>query len=128
VTFLSAHFLTTGFYTMSLKPESPESVPVTYSYDASGRHVGFSDAAVAAVGMTTDLEPVEMRSTRFAFEHDKQGRLYVMAPPDGKTETFRDNPVRHLVDELDLDSGEMRPVMKYGEPTFVCLSRGEREP
>jgi hypothetical protein len=33
--------------------------------------------------------------------------------PDGRTERFRDNPVRHLVVEPDPQTGGMRPVTKF---------------
>jgi hypothetical protein len=69
----------------------------------------------------------EPRTPSFTFEHDKQKRLFVLTWPDGKTEKFRDNPVRHLMVEPDPGTGEMRPVIKRGRPAYLYLSREERE-
>ena len=66
---------------------------------------------------------------QFQFSHDKEKRLLVLTWPDGKTEHFRDNPIRQLVVEPDPDSatGELRPAIKNGQPVFVYLCREERE-
>ena len=47
---------------------------------------------------------------------------------DGTTERFRDNPARHLVVEPDLETGELRPAVKYGRPVYIYLCREQREP
>jgi hypothetical protein len=69
----------------------------------------------------------EPRTPAFTFEHDKQKRLFVLKWSNGKTEKFRDNPVRHLIVEPDPQTGGMRPVTKRGQPTYLYLSREERE-
>jgi hypothetical protein len=53
---------------------------------------------------------VEPDTPAFVFEHDKRNRLVILTWPDGRTERFRDNPVRHLLVEPDPQTGEMRPV------------------
>jgi hypothetical protein len=79
------------------------------------------------VKITTYDDPAESRAERFKFEHDTQTRLFVLTAPDGKTQHFRDNPARHLVVEPDPKTGEMRPVVKCGEPSFIYLCREDRE-
>jgi hypothetical protein len=63
----------------------------------------------------------------FSFAHDKEKRLFVLAWPDGRIERFRDNPARQLMVEAEPETGELRPVIKYGEPVYVYLCREERE-
>ena len=70
---------------------------------------------------------VEPQTPPFTFEHDKQKRLFILTWPDGKTERFRDNPARQLMVEPDPETGEMRPVIKRGQPVYVYLCREERE-
>ena len=70
---------------------------------------------------------VEPDTPSFTFEHDKQKRLFVLTWSDGRTETFRDNPARLLMVEPDPETGEMRPVIRRGRPTYIYLSREERE-
>jgi hypothetical protein len=53
---------------------------------------------------------VEPDTPAFVFEHDKRNRLFILTWPDGRTERFRDNPVRHLLVEPDPQTGEMRPI------------------
>jgi hypothetical protein len=55
---------------------------------------------------------VEPDTPAIVFEHVKRDRLFILTWPDGRTERFRDNPVRHLVVEPDPQTGEMRPVIK----------------
>jgi hypothetical protein len=43
--------------------------------------------------------------------------------PDGRTERFRDNPVRHLLFVPDPETGEMRPVTKRGQPALRLISQ-----
>jgi hypothetical protein len=77
--------------------------------------------------LTTHTYSFEPPPPSFRFEHDKQKRLFILTWPDGKTERFRDNPARHLMVEPDPDNGEMRPVIKGGQPVYVNLCREERE-
>jgi hypothetical protein len=70
---------------------------------------------------------VEPDTPAFLFEHDKRNRLFILTWPDGRTERFRDNPIRHLVVEPDPQTGEMRPVTKRVQPAHFYLSREERD-
>ncbi len=69
----------------------------------------------------------EPRAPTFRFEHDKEKKLFVLTWPDGKIERFRDNPAPQLMVEPDPATGELRPVIKHGEPVYVYLCREERE-
>jgi hypothetical protein len=77
--------------------------------------------------VTTVTYGAEPPSPAFQFNHDKAKRLFVLTWPDGKTEHFRDNPMRQLVVEPDPVTGELRPAIKNGQPVFVYLCREERE-
>jgi hypothetical protein len=77
--------------------------------------------------VTTVTYGAEPPSPAFRFNHDKEKRLLVLTWPDGKTEHFRDNPIRQLVVEPDPVTGELRPAIKNGQPVFVYLCREERE-
>jgi hypothetical protein len=87
------------------------------------RHITNEDGSVG----TWYEYSAEPQNASFTFEHDTQKRLFVLTWPDGKTERFRDNPVRHLMVEPDPQTGEMRPVIRRGQPTYLYLSREERE-
>jgi hypothetical protein len=63
----------------------------------------------------------------FEFEHYKRNRLFFLTWPDGRTERFRDNPVRHRVVEPDPQTGEMRTVTNRGQPAYLYLSCEKRE-
>ena len=63
----------------------------------------------------------------FEFEHDADKGIFRLNWPDGKVEVFRDKPVRHLVVQPDAETGEMKPVIKRGRPTYLYLCREERE-
>ena len=54
------------------------------------------------------------------FSHDREKRLLILTWSDGRIETFRDNPARQLVVELDPETGEPRPVTKK-RSAGVCL-------
>jgi hypothetical protein len=60
-------------------------------------------------------------------EHDREKRLYRITDHDGKTELFRDEPVRFLVVEPDRETGDLRPVTYGGLPHYLYLCREERE-
>ncbi len=47
--------------------------------------------------------------------------------PDGKTEYFRDSPVRFLVVEPDPRTGELKPAIRMGRPEYIYLCREDRE-
>jgi hypothetical protein len=75
-----------------------------------------------------DTSPTEETGlSAFAFEHDCQKGIFRLRPSDGEVEAFRDKPVRHLVVEPDAQTGEFRPVVKRGQPTYLYLCREERE-
>jgi hypothetical protein len=63
----------------------------------------------------------------FAFEHDKEKRVFRLRDAEGKAECFRDKPARYLVVEPDPETGEIRPATKHGKPTFIYLCREDRE-
>lgn len=61
------------------------------------------------------------------FKHDMEKRVFLLSGPDGTTEVFRDNPTRYLAVTPDPQTGEMKPVMKHGRPTYLWLCREEHE-
>ena len=63
----------------------------------------------------------------FTFEHDREKGVFRLRWSDGEVEVFRDKPIRHLVVEPDAETGEIRPVLKRGGPTYLYLCREERE-
>ncbi len=111
---------------MSEDRDNPCSVTI-YTYD--------DRAALTDVRNCTD--PVrtgeqdaaaELRQERtFSFEHDAQRGIFRLTWADGKVDVFRDKLARHLVVEQDPLTGEMKPVLKRGKPTFLHLCREERE-
>jgi hypothetical protein len=62
-----------------------------------------------------------------AFEQDKETGVFCLRWPDGEVEVFPDKPVRYLVIEPDAETGELKPVLKRGKPTYLCLCREEHE-
>jgi len=70
---------------------------------------------------------VDPRAKSCTFEHDKEKRVFRLTDAEGKSEHFRDNPVRYLVVEPDPETSEMRPARKHGRPKFMYLCREERE-
>lgn len=46
---------------------------------------------------------------------------------DGKVEVFRARPVRNLVLEPDRQTGELKPAIARGYPTYRFLCREEHE-
>ena len=66
---------------------------------------------------------------QFQFSHDQEKRLLVLTWPDGKTEQFRDNPIRQLVVQPDPDSatGEFARRSRTGSRClFICAARNAR--
>ena len=113
---------------MNFDSSSPEYAVVTYTYDASGRPIDRRGASASALGAAPDDATVAAAPlTLFAFEHDKQKRLFILKRPDGKVEHFRDNPARQLLVEPDPETGVMRPVVRRGQPVYLYLCREERE-
>ena len=72
-------------------------------------------------------DPTSPPLPSFTLAHDLEKRVFLLTGPDGKTEVFRDNPTRYLSVAPDPQTGEMKPVMKYGRPTYLWLCREERE-
>ena len=111
--------------------ESPSQRPTpeaAYSYDdGTGKVAQFGKSGQLIAEAKTYCYPAEPRASPVVFEHDQQKRLFILKWPDGKTERFRDNPARQLMVEPDPRTGEMRPVIKGGEPVYAYLCREERE-
>ena len=98
------------------------------SHDGEVRPSGVRHVTRADGSVETRYEyTIEPRPPAFTFEHDRQKRLFIVTWPDGKTERFRDNPARQLVVEPDPETGEMRPVVRRGQPVYLYLCREERE-
>ncbi len=74
---------------------SPEDNIMTYTYDSDGMLILTSER-ITSLGITTYNDPAESPAKRLHSEHDRQNRLFILTGPDGKTERFRDNPVRDL--------------------------------
>jgi hypothetical protein len=79
------------------------------------------------VPTTTYTYQLEKTEPAFRFEHDKSKGVFVLTPPDGQAEKFRDKPVKHLLVEPDTVTGEMRPVVKRGAPSVVYFCRADYE-
>jgi hypothetical protein len=79
-------------------------------------------------GVTTYTYEIGEEPWQFTFTHDAAKGVYVLAKADGTIERFRDNPARHLVVERDPVTGELRPAVKRGQPTYIYLCREQREP
>jgi hypothetical protein len=94
-------------------------VPLTAMVDATG--------GTEQTGDRPDPILPPPPSSSFALAHDPEKRVFLLTGPDGKTEVFRDNPTRYLSVAPDHQTGEMKPVMKYGKPTYLWLCREERE-
>jgi hypothetical protein len=110
----------------------------TYTYDASGRMLAmsFSDPGIdeerqpfdlVRVGEAGWLRPGEEKPPP-RIEHDREKKLYRITDHDGKTDLFRDEPVRFLVVEPDRETGKLKPVTYCGLPHYLYLCREEREP
>jgi hypothetical protein len=110
----------------------------TYMYDSSGRIVASispgpsffeEQVTIQPDGRTGGewLRPGE-ESPPTQVDHDREKKLFRITGTDGKTEYFRDAPVRFLVVEPDPRTGEMKPAMLGGRPKYLYLCREEREP
>jgi hypothetical protein len=78
-------------------------------------------------GTTRDTYAFPERAPRLNVEHDPEKRLFRVAQSDGTTAFFRDEPVRFLVVARNPQTGDVMPVMRYGEPEYLYLCREERE-
>jgi hypothetical protein len=107
----------------------PEPEPTaTYVYDMTNRlRRVYEDDGDRGILVTSYRFPPGSKPRSFTFAHDKQKRLFNLTCSSGAIEHFRDNPTRQLAVEPDPVTGEMRPVMRDGEPVYVYLCREERE-
>ncbi len=111
---------------MSIEHSSPDRLfdnPLNDVEEMATREIVRENGLVSSIS-TYRVKP---RAPLFTFEHDTQERLFQLTWPDGKTERFRDRPVRHLQVEPDPDTGEMRPVAGHGRPDFIDLIGEERK-
>jgi hypothetical protein len=69
----------------------------------------------------------EKTAPPWTFEHAKEKGVFRITWSDGETDAFRDNPTLFLVVEPDSKTGEMKPALTRGWPTFLYLCRQERE-
>ena len=101
----------------------------TYTYN---KYVPLTAMADATGGTEQTGDPADpilppRPSSSFALARDPEERVFLLTGPDGKTEVFRDIPTRYLSVAPDPQTGEMKPVMKHGRPTYLWLCREERE-
>jgi hypothetical protein len=107
------------------RPDSPSAT--IYTYDAGGQLTDVRKCT-DPVPTSEQVAAAELRQeSAFSFEHDAQRGIFRLTWADGNVEAFRDKPARHLIVELDPATGEMKPVVKRGKPTFLYLCREERE-
>jgi hypothetical protein len=107
--------------------DSPLPRITTYTYSMDGRLIGVTDDTGGGEQPADASNPPWLPPSSFTFRHDPEKRVLLLSGPDGKTEVFRDNPTRYLSVAPDPETGEMKPVMKYGRPTYLWLCREERE-
>jgi hypothetical protein len=55
-----------------------------------------------------------MPDSIWVIEHDPDQGTFRLTGPDGKTSTFRDKPVRHLVLQAHYQTGELEPRIVHG--------------
>jgi len=99
----------------------------TYTYNEDGRLIAITDAAGRRELPADPAGPIPPPPPSFTMAHDLEKRVFLLTGPDGTTEVFRNNPTRYLSVAPDPQTGEMRPVMKHGRPTYLWLCREERE-
>ena len=97
-----------------------------FSYDSKAGITTYTYTVMDS-GDTIDISIAPEKAPAFAFEHEREKGVYRLKWPDGKVEVFRDRPTRYLVVEPDQKTGEMRPAIKRGQPTYLYLCREERE-
>jgi hypothetical protein len=106
--------------------DSPVSVCTTFTYE-DGRLVAITDSTGRYEKLDEPVDPMLVPRGSFTLAHDVAKRVLMLTGPDGKTEVFRDKPTRYLSVAPDPESGEMKPVMKYGRPVYLWLCREEHE-
>jgi hypothetical protein len=115
---------------MSLGSDPPQPRPeCVFDDDGTGLSETLEDTRDDRSFITTYTYTyrIEPRSTSFQFAHDKEKGLFTLTWPDGKIESFRDNPARQLVVEPDPETGELRPATRHGDPVYFYVCREERE-
>ncbi len=109
-------------------PPWPRATTVTYTYDNTARLTPVDPTGPSQGASPRPGKPLtQPRTTLFDWEHDPDKGIFRIRWPDGEVEVFRDKPIRHLVVEPDPETGEFQPVVKRGCPTYLYLSREERE-
>ncbi len=100
-------------------------IACTYTYNSMGLVSRTGDDGRT---IPTD-DPVQPQpfAPLFTFEHDLAKGLFVVTGQNGAVAVFRDKPTRYLAVAPNPKTGEMEPVLKYGEPWYVWLCREERE-
>jgi hypothetical protein len=100
---------------------------MVYSYDSRTRLQSVQEWDGPAP-MAEDLAGQVLREMpTFAFQHDARNGVFRITWADGRVETFRDQPLRHLVLEPEAETGELKPVVRCGLPWVLYLSREEHE-
>jgi hypothetical protein len=107
--------------------DSPLPRITTYTYSMDGRLIGVTDDTGGGEKPADASHPPRLLPSSFTSRQYPEKRVLLLSGPDGKTEVFRDNPTRYLSVAQDSETGEMKPVMKYGRPTYLWLCREERE-
>jgi hypothetical protein len=110
-----------------MNDDSPLPACVTYTYNNDGRLIAIADAMGRRKLLADAADPIPPPPRSFTMAHDLEKRVFLLTGPDGKTEVFRDNPTRYVAVAPDPQTGEMKPVVKYGRPTYLWLCREERE-
>jgi hypothetical protein len=105
---------------------SPLSSRTIYTFD-NGRLTGIRDDTSPAEQPADPADLLSAPSSSFTFTHDEEKQVFLLTRPGGKTEVFRDNPRRYLSVAPDPRTREMKPVPKYGRPTYLWLCREEPE-
>ena len=77
--------------------------------------------------ITTFRYSLPERPPRFQIEHDRKRRQIRVVETDGATRVFRARPTRYLVVVPNPLTGEIMPMMRYGEPEYLVLCPEERE-
>jgi len=97
-----------------------------YSYDSEPRVTTFS-YIVTDRGKTTGPLSSPETPPPYTFDHDREKGVFRLKWFDGEVEVFRDKPTRYLVVEPDRETGQLRPAITHGNPTYLYLCREERE-
>jgi hypothetical protein len=108
------------------RDEHPPLQGTDCSYDSTARLTART-YSLTDEGNATERFTWTVPLPAYTFEHDREKGVFRLKSSDGDVEVFRDKPVRYLVVEPDRESGELRPAIKRGHPTYLYLCREERE-